>query len=130
MKNLKITALIAGIIGAAATCISLFSSSSDQIINSNNSPNISGNGNTVNYGGLNLDPESIRKNKPNISLEQYQALKQGMTYHEVLDIVKIPGTESGTTDRIQTYTWGTTTYIYMVISFVDGKLHSKNQNGL
>ncbi|MHB0841658.1 hypothetical protein ACYCGP_02255 [Stutzerimonas nitrititolerans] len=130
MKHLKSISLFSGIVAAVAACISLFTASSDQATEGNNSPIISGNGNTVNFGGLSLDPESIKKNKPNISQEQYQLLQQGMTYQEVLDIVKVPGVESGTTGRLKIYTWGTATYIYMTISFVDGKLHSKNQSGL
>lgn len=130
MKHLKIAALCAGIIGAIAACISIFTANGGQTTSGSNSPNIEGNGNTVNYGGLHIDQDSIKKHKPNISIEQYQALKEGMTYQEVLAVVKISGTESATLERVQTYTWGTETYIYMVISFVDGKLHSKSQSGL
>ncbi|WP_217474733.1 hypothetical protein [Stutzerimonas stutzeri] len=130
MKHLKLISLVSGIVAAIAACISLFTANSDQTTKGNNSPIISGNGNTVNFGGLSLDSENIKKSKPNISLEQYQLLQQGMTYQEVLDIVKVPGVESSSTGRIKIYTWGTATYIYMTISFVDGKLHSKSQSGL
>lgn len=130
MKHLKIVALCAGIIGAIAACISLFTANSGQATSGANSPNIEGNGNTVNYGGLHIDQDAIKSQKPDISTEQYQSLKEGMTYQEVLAVVKIPGTESATSGRVQTYTWGTAAYIYMVLSFVDGKLHSKSQSGL
>lgn len=130
MKHLKIAALFATIIGASAACISLLTSNGEQVANGANSPNIKGDGNTVNYGGLNIDPESLKKNKPNISMEQFQAITDGMTYQEVLDIIGIPGTESAVTGPVKIYTWGTESYIYMTASFVNGKLHSKSQSGL
>lgn len=130
MKHLKIAALFATIIGASAACISLFTGDSEQIASGANSPNIKGDGNTVSYGGLNIDHENISKNKPNISREQFQAITDGMTYQEVLDIVKVPGTESAVAGQVKTYTWGTESYVYMVISFVNGKVHSKSQSGL
>lgn len=130
MKHLKIAALFATIIGASAACISLFTGDGEQITSGTNSPNIKGDGNTVNYGGLNIDSESISKNKPNISREQFQTIKDGMTYQEVLDIVKVPGTESAVAGSVKTYTWGTESYVYMVISFVNGKVHSKSQSSL
>ncbi|WP_312678962.1 hypothetical protein [Stutzerimonas nitrititolerans] len=127
MKKLQTVAAIATILGAIAAGISLFKTGG-QFTSAPNSPNISGNGNTVNYNGLLL--QGIEENKPDISLEQYKALKTGMTYEEVLTVIKIPGTESASSGSVQTYTWGTATYIYLLITFVNGRLHSKNQSGL
>lgn len=53
-----------------------------------------------------------------------------MSYQEVLEIVKIPGTVSAVAGPVKTYTRGVESYIYMVISFIDGNPHSKSQTGL
>lgn len=93
-----------------------------------NSPVISGNGNTVNYQSQTGFPsaETIRAQRPNISERQYQAIQPGMTYDEVLEIVKIPGKEAASTGRVQVYTWGTEVYVYMTVTLVDGKVQSKS----
>lgn len=130
-KSIKTISLWTGIIGAIATCLSfLTQSTSAQSTTGNYSPAVNGNGNTINYGGLNFNPEAIRKNKPNITLDQYNALKPGMTYAETLEIIKIPGTQSAMSNNVETYTWGNATYIYLVLTFVNGKLHSKSQSSL
>lgn len=132
MNSTKKLALYLGILGSVATCVSVFNTSSadTQTSSGQNSPNINGNNNSINYGGLILDPEAIKKHKPNISTSQYAQLKTGMTYDEVLDIVKVPGSEAGASMNVTTYTWGTETYVYMTATFVDGKLQSKSQSGL
>ncbi|SEC97774.1 hypothetical protein SAMN04490199_6343 [Pseudomonas marginalis] len=92
----------------------------------NNSPVISGNGNNVNYQSGFLDLETIRAQRPNISDQQYAAIKPGMTYEQVLDIVKIPGKEAASSGNVQVYTWGTEVYVYMVVTLVNGKVESKS----
>ncbi len=73
------------------------------------------------------DLETVRANSPNISDEQYAEIKQGMTYEEVLDIVKIPGRESASLGNSVVYTWGNELYVYMVVTLVDGKVQSKGR---
>ena len=91
----------------------------------NNSPVISGNGNNVSYQSGFPDLETIRAQRPNISDQQFAAIKPGMSYEQVLDIVKIPGKEASSGGNVQVFTWGTEIYVYMVVTFVDGKVHSK-----
>ena len=130
-KTIKSISLWAGIIGSIATCLSfLTQSTSAQSTTGDYSPAVNGNGNTINYGGLDFNPEAIHKNKPNITIDQYNELKPGMTYAEVLDIIKIPGTQSAMSNNIEIYTWGNATYVYLMLTFVDGKLQSKNQSSL
>ncbi|WP_312592703.1 REP-associated tyrosine transposase [Stutzerimonas nitrititolerans] len=117
MKKLQTVAAIATTLGAIAAGISLFKTGG-QSTSAPNSPNISGNGNTVNYNGLLL--QGIEENKPDISLEQYKALKTGMTYEEVLAVIKIPGTESASSGPVKTYTWGTPDHMHCVWTLPDG----------
>ncbi|WP_141687947.1 hypothetical protein [Pseudomonas sp. 44 R 15] len=76
----------------------------------NNSPVISGNGNNVNYQSGFPDIETIKAQRPNISDQQYAAIKSGMTYEQVLNIVKTPGKEAASRGNMRegrkfTYTW-------------------------
>ncbi|MBN6772573.1 hypothetical protein JRG42_17075 [Pseudomonas granadensis] len=78
----------------------------------NNSPVISGNGNNVSYQSGFPDLETIRAERPNISDQQYAAIKPGMTYEQVLDIVKIPRKEAVSGGNVQVYTWDGGVRIY------------------
>lgn len=49
-----------------------------------------------------------------------------MSYQEVMDIVRVPGKEAATNGTVQVYTWGNEAYVYMTVTFVDGKVHSKS----
>lgn len=130
MVSMKKIGLYAGIVGALASVAALVlpGTAVSQSSSGANSPVISGNGNTVNYQSHTGFPgaETIRAQRPNISERQYQAIQPGMTYDEVLDIVKIPGKEAASTGRVQVYTWGTEVYVYMTVTLVDGKVQSKS----
>ncbi|KAA0988637.1 hypothetical protein FQ192_16490 [Pseudomonas sp. ANT_J12] len=90
-------------------------------------PVISGSGNSVNYQSGFPDLQTIQAQRPNISNEQYAAIKPGMTYQQVLDIVKIPGRETANSGSVVIYTWGNELYVYMMFTMVDGKLQSKGR---
>lgn len=130
MVNVKKISVYAGILGASASVAALMmpDAAVSQTTTGANSPAISGNGNTVNYQSHTGFPsaEMIRAQRPNISDQQYQAIQPGMTYQEVLDIVKIPGKEAASNGRVQVYTWGTEIYVYMTVTLVDGKVQSKS----
>jgi len=107
------------------------SSTTIQTTTGDNSPNIQGNNNTINQNiGLTLDQELIRSQKPNITVSQFNQLKMGMTYEEVLKIVKIPADNTHSSDMVKMYTWGTETYIYMMLTFINDALDNKSQSGL
>jgi len=129
MANMKKVALYAGIVGALASVGTLLlpTSASSQSTTGANSPAISGNGNSVNYVSGFPDLKTIQAQRPNISDEQYDAIKTGMSYQQVLDIVKIPGRESSSNGNILVYTWGNELYIYMMVTLIDGKVHSKHR---
>ncbi|WP_423204037.1 hypothetical protein PGC34_20020 [Pseudomonas kribbensis] len=129
MANMKTIGLYAGILGALASVGALIlpSQAVSSSTSGNNSPVISGNGNTVSYQSVFPDMETIKAQRPNISDEQYAAIKPGMTYEQVLDIIKIPGKETSTSGNVQVYTWGTELYIYMMVTLLDGKVHSKSR---
>lgn len=128
MVNMKKIGLYTGILGALASvgALVLPEKAVSQSTSGNNSPAISGNGNSVNYQGGFPDLETIKAQRPNISDQQYAAIKPGMTYEEVLDIVKIPGKEAATGGNVQIYTWGTELYVYMTVTMTDGKVQSKS----
>ncbi|EIU1298264.1 hypothetical protein ACGHAZ_002996 [Pseudomonas aeruginosa] len=130
MLNMKKIGLYTGILGALASVAALAipGTAVSQSTTGANSPVISGNGNTVNYQSHSGFPsaEMIRAQRPDISDQQYQAIQPGMTYEEVLDIVKIPGKEAASSGRVQIYTWGTEAYIYMTVTLVDGRVQSKS----
>ncbi|MFJ4251361.1 hypothetical protein [Pseudomonas sp. NPDC089741] len=128
MANMKKIGLYAGILGALASVAALVlpTQAVSQSSSGNNSPVISGNGNNVSYQSVFPDLETIKAQRPNISDQQYAAIKPGMTYEQVLDIVKIPGKEAGSSGNRQVYTWGTEIYVYMVVTLVDGKVQSKS----
>ncbi|MCP1487257.1 hypothetical protein J3D48_003570 [Pseudomonas fluorescens] len=128
MANMKQIGLYAGILGALASVAALVlpTQAVSQSSSGNNSPVISGNGNNVSYQSGFPDLETIKAQRPNISEQQYAAIKPGMTYEQVLDIVKIPGKEAGSSGNGQVYTWGTEIYVYMVVTLVDGKVQSKS----
>lgn len=128
MLSMKKIGLYAGIMGAVASVGALVmpEKAVSQSSNGANSPVISGNGNSVVYGSGFPSLETIQAQRPNISDEQYNAIKIGMTYPEVLQIVKIPGKEAGTNGSVKVYTWGTEVYVYMVVNFVNGKVQSKS----
>ena len=128
MVNVKKVGLYAGILGAMASvgALVLPDKAVSQSSSGANSPVISGSGNSVTYQNGFPDLETIKAQRPNISDEQYDAIKPGMTYQQVLDIVKIPGKEASTGENVQVYTWGTEVYIYMLVTFVNGKVQSKN----
>lgn len=127
MANIKKIGVYAGILGALASVAALVlpSKAISQSSSGNNSPVISGNGNNVSYQSGFPDLETIRAQRPNISDQQFAAIKPGMSYEQVLDIVKIPGKEASSGGNVQVFTWGTEIYVYMVVTFVDGKVHSK-----
>lgn len=129
MVNMKKVALYTGILGALASIGTLVlpEKAVSHSSSGNNSPVIRGDGNSVNYQGGFPDLETVRANRPNISDEQYAEIKQGMTYEEVLDIVKIPGRESASLGNAVSYTWGNELYVYMVVTLVDGKVQSKGR---
>ncbi|MGE8186841.1 hypothetical protein [Pseudomonas sp. NPDC086278] len=77
-------------------------------------------------GSYSVRFETIRAQRPNISDQQYADIKRGMTYEQVLGIVKIPGKEAAGGGNVQIYTWGTEVYVYMVVTLVDGKVQSKS----
>lgn len=128
MVSMKKLGLYTGILGALASVGALIlpEKAASQSTTGNNSPVISGNGNSVNYQAGFPDLQTIRAQRPNISDQQYAAIKPGMTYDEVLEIVKIPGKESANNGNVVVYTWGTEIYIYMMVTMVDGKVHSKS----
>ncbi|AMT88425.1 MULTISPECIES: hypothetical protein [Pseudomonas] len=128
MANMKKIGLYTGILGALASVVALVlpTPAVSHSSSGNNSPVISGNGNNVNYQSGFPDLETIRAQRPNISDQQYAAIKPGMTYEQVLDIVKIPGKEAVSGGNVQIYTWGTEVYVYMVVTLVDGKVQSKS----
>lgn len=128
MVSMKQIALYTGILGALASVAALVlpTQAVSQSSSGNNSPVISGNGNNVNYQSGFPDLETIRVQRPNISDQQYAAIKPGMTYEQVLDIVKIPGKEAASGGNVQIYTWGTEVYVYMMVTLVDGKVQSKS----
>jgi hypothetical protein len=128
MTNIKKIGVYAGILGALASVAALVlpTKAVSQSSSGNNSPVISGNGNNVNYQSGFPDLETIRAQRPNISDQQYAAIKPGMSYEQVLDIVKIPGKEAGSNGNVQVYTWGTEIYVYMIVTLVDGKVKSKS----
>ncbi|MGC5699260.1 hypothetical protein J4P02_03540 [Pseudomonas sp. NFXW11] len=129
MVNMKKVALYVGAVGALASVGAwlLPTSASSQSTTGNNSPAISGNGNSVNYVSGFPDLKTIQAQRPNISDEQYDAIKKGMSYQQVLDIVKIPGREVSSNDNVIVYTWGNELYIYMMVTLIDGKVHSKHR---
>jgi hypothetical protein len=128
MVNIKKVGLYAGILGAMASvgALVLPDKAVSQSSSGINSPVISGSGNSVTYKNGFPDLETIKAQRPNISDEQYRAIKPGMTYQQVLDVVKIPGKESGVSGNVQVYTWGTEIYVYMTVTLVNGKVHSKS----
>jgi hypothetical protein len=101
----------------------------------NGSPNIQGDG-IINVE-INPAPEVTdwmqvyEENKPDISKEQFLALKKGMTYDEVHSIVKIHGVIKSNADFGSSYAWGKAPYFYMYATFdADGKLSYAVNNGL
>lgn len=74
-------------------------------------------------------------NPPTISLEEFNKIKTGMTYKEVIDIIGSPGEQMSHTDMGlgaeyvgDTYTWeGETFGANAVILFEGGKVVSKSQ---
>lgn len=129
MVSIKKVALYTGILGALASVGTLLlpQAAVSQSSTGNNSPVISGNGNNVNYVSGFPSLQTIQAQRPNISDEQYAAIKVGMTYQDVLDIVKIPGRESANNGNVVIYTWGNELYVYFMVTMVDGKVHSKHQ---
>lgn len=128
MVSIKEVGLYVGVLGALASVGSFLlpSKAPSQSSSGENSPVISGNGNSVTYQNGFPTLESIKAQRPDISDQQYDAIKVGMTYPEVLSIVKIPGKENTSGRGVQVYTWGTEMWVYMMVTFVNGKVHSKS----
>lgn len=127
MANMKRIGLYTGILGALASVAALVlpTQAVSNSSSGSNSPVISGNGNSVNYQSGFPDLDTIKAQRPDISDQQYTAIKPGMTYEQVLDIVKIPGKEASSGENVQIYTWGTEVYVYLVVTMVGGKVQSK-----
>jgi hypothetical protein len=127
MANMKRIGLYTGILGALASVAALLlpTQAVSHSSSGSNSPVISGNGNSVNYQSGFPDLDTIKSQRPDISDQQYAAIKPGMTYEQVLDIVKIPGKEASSGENVQIYTWGTEVYVYLVVTMVGGKVQSK-----
>lgn len=127
MANMKRIGLYTGILGALASVAALVlpTQAVSNSSSGSNSPVISGNGNSVNYQSGFPDLDTIKAQRPDISDQQYAAIKPGMTYEQVLDIVKIPGKEASSGENVQIYTWGTEVYVYLVVTMVGGKVQSK-----
>jgi hypothetical protein len=81
MANMKKIGLYTGILGALASVVALVlpTPAVSHSSSGNNSPVISGNGNNVNYQSGFPDLETIRAQRPNISDQQYAAIRPGMT---------------------------------------------------
>lgn len=128
MGNLKKVGLYTGFLGALASVGTLVlpEKAASQSTSGHNSPIISGNGNSITYENGFPTLETVRAQGPQISDEQYNSIRVGMTYPEVLSIVKVPGKETATNGRAQVYTWGTEVYINMMVTFVDGRVFSKS----
>ncbi|NBB12539.1 hypothetical protein [Pseudomonas sp. SLFW] len=125
--GLKKISLYAGVLGALASVGALLipQAVSSQSSGSN-SPVISGNGNSVSYQNGFPSAEEIRAQRPNITDGQFEAIKPGMTYSEVLEVVKIPGKEAAVNGPVQIYTWGNEIYVYMTVTLVNGRVQSKS----
>jgi len=128
MANIKKLGLYLGMASSLATIAALVIPNQAASRNEShvNSPTITGNGNNVSYQQGFPDLETIRAQRPNISDAQYAAIKPGMTYQQVLDIVKIPGKESASNGPVQIYTWGTEIYVYMTVTLINGRVQSKS----
>ena len=69
-----------------------------------------------------------------ITRAEYDQIKEGMTYDEVVAIVGGPGEESSTSDiggmSSASYTWKGGVTDFCLVTFIDGKMSSKTQSGL
>jgi len=65
-----------------------------------------------------------------ITYQQYDALRVGMTYEEVTQALGRPGVVQSRDTNTVMYLWGNSGYASMVARFRDGKLVEKNHMGL
>lgn len=87
-----------------------------------------------------LDALSEEMNQPPvITLAEFEAIKQGMTYQQVVQVVGTEGTLSsesgfdnfdGTKTMFKTYSWNNADISSASIGFTDGKVDNKFQVGL
>lgn len=111
-------------------------SSQTDSVNGNNS-----NGETVNQDGSSLDQQPSTENgennnPPTMTKEEYDQIKNGMTYEEVTKIVggdgKLVESSDGSNEKIEMYAWEGTGEpgANAIITFVEGKVQLKIQHGL
>ena len=159
-EKLKKVAAIVAFFGSLATIASYLSASDTYTSNGANSPvinNSGGSGVNLNYsttsytttgdkspivsnqgsGNVNLDYSEnnisigdFNPDCPPIRVSQFEQLKIGMSYEDVIRIVGIKGNKSVKSGRATMYTWGKPTFACMTATFIDGSLTQVSQLGL
>lgn len=124
------------IVGSTFSVIGFFTSQQfNQISYGSNSPIIHSNGSV----SVDIDStpkgkdwfDELEKNRPNISKEQFLSLKKGMTYDEVVELIKIEGVVQSQSDFGSNYAWGKYPFYYMYATFDKGnKLEYAVNSGL
>ncbi len=125
-----------GAFGSICSVVSiLISQSLSQSTSGDNSPNING------EGDINVEIQSApsgkdwfeeyEKHKPDISETQFKKLTPGLTYKQVIDIIKIEGVLQSESNTGSSYAWGKFPFIYMNATFdKSGKLIYAINSGL
>jgi len=122
MKKGSLFSVIA-LVGSVSSIATYFITTQSYTQNSNaqNSPNIASNAPvTIHYEGKTNSRDwfsEYEKNRPNISKYQYDQVKEGMSYKDVLGILKIEGTELRSSSSGRSYAWGKSPFFYLHISF-------------
>jgi hypothetical protein len=65
-----------------------------------------------------------------ISMAQYAAVQEGMSYQEVANGFRRHGVESAKAGSVASYTWQNVDGSMVAITFIDGRVGSKAQHGL
>jgi hypothetical protein len=125
-----------GIVGSTFSVIGFFTSQQfNQTSYGPNSPIIHSNGSVK----VDIDStprgkdwfDELEKDRPNISKEQFLSLKKGMTYEEVVALVKMEGVVQSQAEFGSNYAWGNYPFHYMHASFdKNNKLEYAVNSGL
>jgi hypothetical protein len=79
---------------------------------------------------LKLEEADALLRKSAISMAQYAAIQDGMSYQEVVKIFGRPGVENAKAGNVTSYAWQNADGSMAAITFIDDRVGSKGQNGL
>jgi hypothetical protein len=79
---------------------------------------------------LKLEEADALLRKSAISMAQYAAIQEGMSYQEVVKVFRRSGVENAKAGNVANYSWQNADGSMVAIVFVDGRVGSKGQQGL